>query len=153
MKMHTIDYFDDPPYEFLSNFYPARVEFEGIWYPTTEHAYQAAKSLKITDRMRIGLLPTAGQAKRAGQKVKLRPDWATAKFKVMEALVLQKFTRHPKLRHALQETGDAYLLEGNTWHDNVWGDCTCGRKKCRAKGQNNLGRILMEVRHATRRPA
>ena len=40
---------------------------------------------------------------------------------------------------------DATLIEGNHWHDNRWGDCTCER--CSAKeGQNWLGKILMEIR-------
>src|SRR5207247_1025063 len=29
------------PYRFLSNFWPAEVEFEGIAYPSVEHAYQS----------------------------------------------------------------------------------------------------------------
>lgn len=36
---------------FLSNFYPAMVYYEKLWYPRSEYAYQAAKvyqfSLKI----------------------------------------------------------------------------------------------------------
>ena len=32
-------------YRFLSNFWPAQVVFEGVTYPTSEHAYQAAKTL------------------------------------------------------------------------------------------------------------
>src|SRR4051794_21773182 len=34
-------------YRFLSNFFPAEVEFEGMTYPSVEHAYQSAKT---TDR-------------------------------------------------------------------------------------------------------
>src|SRR4051812_21328901 len=37
-------------YRFLSNFWPATVEFEGIRYPTAEHAYQAAKTLDAKER-------------------------------------------------------------------------------------------------------
>ena len=29
-------------YRFLSNFYPVKVEYDGVQYPTVEHAYQAA---------------------------------------------------------------------------------------------------------------
>src|SRR6185369_8674281 len=35
---------------FLSNFFPAEVIYEGITYPTAEHAYQAAKTLDPEQR-------------------------------------------------------------------------------------------------------
>jgi len=31
-------------FRFLSNFYPVNVDYEGIMYPTVEHAYVAAKN-------------------------------------------------------------------------------------------------------------
>ena len=40
-------------YRFLSNFWPATVEFEGMTYPTVEHAYQSAKTLDMGERRRI----------------------------------------------------------------------------------------------------
>lgn len=33
------------PYLFLSNFFPATVQLDGIPYPSVEHAYQTAKTL------------------------------------------------------------------------------------------------------------
>lgn len=42
-------------------------------------------------------------------------------------------------------TGDAFLEEGNHWHDNRWGRCSCER--CSSKiAPNWLGKILMEIR-------
>jgi hypothetical protein len=40
-------------YRFLSNFYPAEVSFEGLVFPTVEHAYVAAKTTDI-DGMNYG---------------------------------------------------------------------------------------------------
>src|SRR5947208_6749913 len=77
-------------YRFLSNFWPAIVEFEGITYPTVEHAYQSAKTLDMTDRKRIAALPTPAEAKQAGRALSLRSDWDTAKFVVMEDCVRYK---------------------------------------------------------------
>lgn len=55
----------------------------------------------------------------------------------------------PELAEMLESTSDAYLEEGNHWHDNRWGNCIC--EKCRAKeGENLLGEILMRVRHINR---
>jgi ribA/ribD-fused uncharacterized protein len=126
-------------YRFLSNFWAAEVVFEGITYPTAEHAYQAAKSLDPADRQRIAASPTPAQAKAAGRALRLRDDWETAKFQVMERVVRDKFTRHADLRDRLLATGDAELIEGNTWGDRVWG-------VYQGEGENHLGRILMKVR-------
>jgi len=126
-------------YRFLSNFWPAEVEFEGITYPSVEHAYQSAKTLDRDERLRIAKLPTPSEAKHAGRALPLRSDWETAKFTVMEECVRYKFAHHPELRTALLETGDAYLEEGNTWGDRIWG-------VYQDQGENRLGKILMKVR-------
>ena len=43
-------------------------------------------------------------------------------------------------------TGGAELIEGNHWHDNFWGICTCD--KCWDKRQENqLGKLLMKIRN------
>jgi ribA/ribD-fused uncharacterized protein len=127
------------PYRFLSNFWPAEVVHEGITYPSVEHAYQAAKTLNIAERRRIAAMADPAAAKRAGRKLLLREDWETAKFRVMQACVRDKFTRHAELRRKLLATGDAELIEGNTWGDRVWG-------VYQGEGENRLGRILMQVR-------
>ena len=62
----------------------------------------------------------------------------------MKQIVLTKFS-NPYLKPRLLVTEDAYLIEGNNWHDNTWGACLCDR--CQGKeGMNHLGNILMEVR-------
>src|SRR5215212_10087917 len=94
-------------YRFLCNFYPATVEFEGITYPTVEHAYQSAKTLDKSERKRIAALATPSEAKSEGRKLALRADWETAKFDVMERCVRYKFAHNPELRRKLLETGDA----------------------------------------------
>ena len=135
-------------YEFLSNFYPASVDFEDCTYPTVEHAYQAAKTLDAKEREEICVAPTPAKAKRLGQKVTLRPDWEKCKSYVMMQLVTQKFSTEP-LRTMLLETGDKIIVEGNHWHDNFWGNCQCD--DClNIEGKNTLGKILMLVRHNLR---
>lgn len=125
-------------YEFLSNFYYSPVTYEGITYPTVEHAFQAAKTFDVTERRRISEMKTPGMAKRAGRRVLLRKDWEAVKFDIMKTLVTQKF-EDEKLKQLLLDTGDEELVEGNTWHDTCWGVCN-------GVGQNNLGKILMSVR-------
>jgi ribA/ribD-fused uncharacterized protein len=131
-------------YRFLSNFWPAEVVYEGITYPTAEHAYQAAKTLDVNERKRIAALPTPAEAKAAGRALKLREDWERGgKFEVMEQVVRYKFTHHPELREKLLATADAVLEEGNTWGDTIWG-------VYQGKGQNRLGKLLMKIRDEIR---
>lgn len=124
-------------YRFLSNFYPASVMFEGIIYPSVEHAYQAAKTLDLSQRDQIWSM-TAAKAKRFGRKVTLRPDWDEVKIDIMKELLVDKF-QHPHLRDWLRATGTEELTEGNWWGDTFWG-------VCQGKGENMLGKLLMEVR-------
>lgn len=125
-------------FSFLSNFYPSPVTYEGIEYPTVEHAFQAAKSLHPDIRKSIKELKKPGQAKKYGQKITLRPDWEQVKVQVMEDIVRLKF-QDPELKGLLASTKDIELIEGNTWGDTFWG-------RCRGVGSNHLGYILMKVR-------
>ena len=135
-------------FRWLSNFFPAQVYHDGIEYPTVEHAFQAAKTLDFEQRWNISKMGSPSAAKRAGRGVTLRPDWKTAKDLVMIELVLQKFSRFPNLRQQLLDTGEAELIEGNWWHDNYWGNCSC--EECDQPGKNVLGQILTTVRRLLR---
>lgn len=126
---------------FLSNFFACFIMHDGIMYPSVEHAFQASKTLRLGERHKIADTTTPGDAKRLGRKVTLHPDWEQCKIGVMSELVLYKFASNPDLRSKLLGTGDAELIEGNTWGDTFWG-------VCEGEGQNHLGRILMQVRFA-----
>lgn len=140
--MEKIDSFNGE-YYFLSNYYHSPIVFEGIHYPTVEHAFQAAKTLNNNKRLEIARMRTPGDAKKAGRTVSLRPDWEKIKFDVMKKCVTSKFEDY-NLRNKLLATGDAELIEGNWWNDTTWGVCN-------GVGQNHLGKILMEVRDEIRR--
>lgn len=135
-------------YEPFSNFYHSPITYEGITYPTVEHAFQAAKTLDVKTRERIAKAKTPDEAKYLGRRVRLRDDWEFVKVDIMRALVTLKFRSDNKLMSLLKDTGGALLIEGNYWHDNFWGNCTCGRPSCRKLGKNKLGAILMELREA-----
>ena len=138
-----IDCFDNE-YGWLSNFAEAKINYEGKIYPTVEHAFQAAKTLNENEREKIRVSPTPGKAKRLGRKVTLRNDWESVKVDVMLELITDKF-KNPEFRQLLINTVGSNLVEGNQWHDNFWGNCSCD--KCQHKvGENRLGNILMCVR-------
>jgi N-glycosidase YbiA len=125
-------------HRFLSNFWPAAVELDGVEYPSVEHAYQAAKTLDADHREKIAALPTPGAAKREGKKAVIREDWDDVKIPTMLSLLRQKF-QIPSLKRKLLDTGSQEIQEGNTWGDQFWG-------VCRGTGQNNLGKLLELVR-------
>ncbi len=125
-------------FRFLSNFWPAKVILGGIWFPTVEHAYVAAKTLDLHKREFISTIDTAGQVKRFGRTLVLRTDWEEIKLDVMLGLLQQKFEEDP-LKQKLLNTGNAYLEETNTWNDVYWGIC-------HGSGWNHLGKLLMQVR-------
>lgn len=137
---------------FLSNPYPSPLVMGGITYPTAEHAYHAHKSDRRVDRYIIAEAATAMKAKKLGRALDLPSDWQEVRrYQVMRAVLWAKFTHHRQRTEALLATGDAVLIEGQSvgdrWHDQHWGDCYCGRPKCRAPGANHLGFMLMELRH------
>lgn len=135
-------------YRFLSNFYVCDVEYEGYSYTSVEHAYQERKTWDVDRRKLIREASTPfGCAKlgRAKETI-LRDDWYEIKGKIMKPIVEAKFMQNEDLSMKLLLTGDAYLMEGNYWHDNYFGNCSCKRCHEGDSGQNWLGKILMEVR-------
>jgi ribA/ribD-fused uncharacterized protein len=145
MQKSTIKFFKDD-YEKFSNFYPVVIHYEGRNYPSVEHAFVAAKSKDEMFRYRISKMAddTAGLAKRRGRTIKLRPKWNLMRYPIMKRFLMQKFS-YDEFRKLLLSTGDAYIEEGNYWHDNYWGNCYC--KKCAdVEGENNLGKLIMGVR-------
>ena len=142
-------------YMFLSNFHLCDVWYEGALYPSSEHAYMAAKTLDLDKRQIFHkdafdgthYLPTltCAEAKRLGSQIQLREGWEDIKYDIMLNIVFNKFSNNSDIKNLLLKTGNKYLEETVDWHDNYWGNCICD--KCTyIEGQNNLGHILMKVR-------
>jgi ribA/ribD-fused uncharacterized protein len=128
---------------FLSNFFPISVIYEGIQYPTSEHAYVAAKTLDIDLRNHITKITHPGQAKKFGYKIELRPDWESIKVNEMRKILEIKFSplrSDTPIRTWLEMTAPRTLIEGNTWGDTFWGESPIGN------GKNMLGKLLMSLR-------
>lgn len=126
-------------YEFLSNFYEVPVRYE-YFYGSAEAAYQAQKATNLADKLEF-LNYTPKKAKRRARKILIRADWDAVKISFMRDIVFAKFIQNPYLAAKLLATGNAEIVEGNYWHDTFWGvDAETG------VGENNLGKILMEVR-------
>lgn len=130
-------------YFFLSNFYPGGNN-------TTEHYYQALKFKQEKLQNLVLAQPTPGDAKKMSRKLShyVREDWFDLSLVAMEICLRSKF-ESGALREKLIATYPAYLVEGNHWHDNFYGDCTC--RKCKPiEGENHLGKLLMKLREEYR---
>lgn len=137
-------------YEMCSNFYPSIIIFQNIEMPTVEHAFVAAKSIDREFWLKISKMHAkyAGKVKREGRKLEkkglIREDWYDMNVFFMAEFIDQKFSQKP-FREFLLATYPRYIVEGNNWHDNFWGNCTC--PKCKnIVGENNLGILIMNKR-------
>lgn len=146
---------NEKPYGVFSNLFRCKVVFEGIEYPTSEHAYQAGKANKPEVRAWLLAAPTPNLCAMAAHGLlawDVVPNWATIKLGRMRAVLRAKFEQHPELAVLLAGTGDARLIESGTTNNAVnrfWGEVN-------GKGQNMLGVMLMEIREDIqlgRRPA
>lgn len=123
---------------FLSNFYPCSITYKGRVYPTSENAYQSAKSRR-KEWKEFCQKASPGECKRMAKTLKPK-RWEELKVGIMLDILFIKFSSgHTKTLLLL--TGKQMLIEWNTWGDSFWGkDIFNGR------GENNLGKLLMEVR-------
>jgi ribA/ribD-fused uncharacterized protein len=128
----------------LSNFYYHPMWIDGEMWRTNEHYFQAMKAGNPDDARIVRDTITPMGAKQAGRKVQLRQDWEAVKYDVMRTGLEHKFVAGEVLGDWLLATGDALLVEGNTWHDRAWGVCLCEQHN--KTGSNWLGVLLMARR-------
>lgn len=128
-------------FSFLQTGYRAPITVQGLVYPTVLHALLAARTTDLAVRKQIAGVDAAADAARIGMTVTLRADWSTIAEPTMLFLQRAKFKTHPALGTRLLDTGEAELVNASRRGDERWGvDYETGR------GQNLLGRILMNVR-------
>ena len=139
---------------FLSNMCPLKnwiVSDTDLRVPTTEHVYQAAKFADPELRLHVARAKNGLDAKRLAHTyemsgAKLIDNWQVAKFGIMRVALWRKYTENKDMRDMLLATGDAHLVEGNDWGDEVWGVCPVGSNN----GENYLGLLHEEVRQRIR---
>lgn len=155
--MNTIESFRGD-YAFLSNFYESPIavgiptapgELVEVVFPTGEHAFHAGKGLHSPDlspydagkwALVVSQAETPNQAKYFGRRINLDvQSWNTYSIQHMWWVQREKYSQNPHLADLLVATGDATLIEGNTWGDRIWGQVD-------GVGENILGEILMTLR-------
>jgi ribA/ribD-fused uncharacterized protein len=135
----------EEPYGCFSNFSSHGFALDGVWWPTSEHYFQAQKfaGTPYADQIRQTKSPMIAARLGRSRKYPLRSDWLDVKDAIMREAVLHKFTSNPGIRDVLLTTGDAMLVE-NAPGDYYWG---CGAD---GSGRNMLGQILVDVREVLR---
>lgn len=132
-------------YRWLSNFHLCSIKGSRFTYPSTEHAYQAAK-WPAAERGQFVSISCAA-AKTLGRKGTLytSEQWNRVRVPIMSWANRLKYA-HPDLAALLLATEERYLEETNWWGDTFWG-------VCRGNGENHLGQLLMKVRTTLKREA
>jgi len=137
--------------DFCSNMYPSPFDVlvqrgdtqKKLHFPTVEHWYVFWKCARWEDAETVLQMTKPGDVKRFGRHIKLNDWFEEKKLHIMHEGLQLKFKYHPDLRKRLLDTYPSPLEEGNTWGDKFWGVDYYTRE-----GENNLGKLLMEIRDA-----
>jgi ribA/ribD-fused uncharacterized protein len=157
VELHGLDtenevFFYEQDFYVLSNFSAFNLQWKGLTFPTSEHAYHWEKFMSGSGRdvqAEILVAPSAHEAFKIAGRAPVsmrRHDWDSAKVPVMRAILRAKAEQHEYVRRKLLATGDRRLIE-NSWRDDFWG-WGPGRD-----GQNMLGKLWMQVRDELRAQA
>jgi ribA/ribD-fused uncharacterized protein len=140
---------DDPvffyPKEFyvFDNFSSFQVEYDGQLWPTSEHAFQAAKFKGFEPDVVQQVLEarSAHDAQKIAHKYKGKrnPDWEDVAEGIMKDILRCKVEQHPYVLKKLLESGDREIIE-DSWRDSEWG---WGENR---DGENKLGKLWVEIR-------
>jgi ribA/ribD-fused uncharacterized protein len=137
----TINFYT-PKFYVFNNFSAHAIEFRGKFYPTSEHAYQAAKCTDPDGQEAIRNARSPLQAKILANEVYKAardPDWGSKKLAVVEEILRAKLAQHPEAQEALRESGDEDIVEDSPT-DYFWGAGADG------SGQNMFGKLWMKIR-------
>lgn len=137
---NTIGFYETEHYMF-SNFSSFSVEYEGVIWMTSEHAYQASKFTDSAMKEKVRNAKSAHDAFKTARSHKddYQRDWQDIKLVVMEKIVRAKHDQHPYIQEKLKETGNKRIVEDSPV-DDFWG---WGPNK---DGKNHLGKIWMKIR-------
>jgi ribA/ribD-fused uncharacterized protein len=136
-------------YGWLHNFhrkypFPDR---NGVYWPSSEHYYQAQKMIVDEHIEAVRLMPTPMEAKHKAYELinYWDPDWDCEQTRVeamIEACYL-KYKAHPALQALLEKTWTLDLIEASS-KDAEWGAIANGMGYF--KGKNLLGIVWMYIR-------
>ena len=138
-----------------SNFFKREFVYDHIQYESVEQAFQHRKAREAKDMNKcreIMFNADPSTQKYLGQRVSGLDiaDWNTRKFMFMKEILLAKYTQHQDLQDALLGTGTRTIAEANGRDDVFAIGLPITHKDVMSpaawRGQNHLGKLLMEVR-------
>ncbi len=144
----------------LSNWGPAEFKYKDNHFWNSEQAFMWEKATCFSDfETAKEILKTKNprEAKDLGRQVKNYNEetWAKYRYDAMREVCIAKFTQNPDRLETLLSTGDKTIVEASP-HDTVWGvglhwtdEKILDEKNW--KGQNLLGKVLMDVRKLLRK--
>ena len=147
----------------FSNWYECRLPFiryKGITFFNSEQAFMWEKAVYFGDMetaQNIVKNPDPARCKRLGRLVKDFDveKWSKVNFQIMVDVNYAKYSQSSRLKALLLSTEDKILVEASPY-DKIWGigihweddDCL---DESKWRGQNLLGKALMEVRNMIRK--
>lgn len=163
----------NPEYQFLSNFSRCQFSLDGNTFYSTEQWLHWSKAHLFKDKMIANKILSLlneddlesdntnwtnknKKIKALGRKVaKFDAErWDASKFEIMKKGLYAKFSQDEGLKQILLSTSHNTLAEASA-NDKIWGiglstKSPAVKDKSKWKGQNLLGRALMQVRKALR---
>lgn len=140
---------------YLSNWYLSEFTIDDIAFSSMEQYMMYEKAILFHDQetaKKILQKDNVAEIKALGRIVQNFDDtvWVKSREEIVYKGVLEKFRQNPELRKRLERTGEEIIAECAV-KDKIWGiglsmkdeDRFCVE---RWKGQNLLGKILMDVR-------
>lgn len=134
----------------MHNGYPLQVD--GVEWGSSEALYQACRYPHQPEWQReIREAPHAMRAKMAakrdGRRAQSRQDWDSVRVEIMRWCLQLKLDQHfGEFYNLLRNSGDRAIVEKSR-RDRVWGAVL--EKDGVLRGENRLGRLLMEIRDKT----
>jgi ribA/ribD-fused uncharacterized protein len=120
--------------------------YQGVVYTAVENFYQAMKMPKdrvdLRDLIAMMTPHKSKTAIRDREKFPWRSDWTDElALKAMKMALNHKFKKGTSWHTKLMQTEDWEIVEWNNWGDKKWGKDIRDRQ-----GENQLGKLLMEIR-------
>lgn len=124
-------------YDFLANTFNHPFVFDGLKFSTAEAAFYAQRVRDVKARRKYTRLNPNQARSKALQAIPI-DEWDSRKLSIMEKVLRAKFS-DPELKKKLLDTGDASLINTNSYRDDYWGIYM-------GKGKNKLGVLLEKIR-------
>ena len=128
----------------LDNFSAFGLIMDGEYFQTSEHAFQYLKfvntNIEIANRIKESFSPN--EARQIAQKNKeyKESNWSQIKYEKMKKVLRLKTEQNPYVKKVLLDTKDYVIAENCIDEDTDWG------LDNNNQGNNNLGKIWMEIR-------